>query len=46
MATAPALSKFGGEPMMDSHLHRSIVKALQYVTITRPDVAFTVNRDS
>jgi hypothetical protein len=46
MATSPTLSKFEGESMSNPSLYRSIVGALQYVTITRPDVAFAVNRVS
>jgi hypothetical protein len=46
MATGQSLSKFGGEQMHDPHLFRSIVGTLQYVTITRPDIAFVVNHVS
>jgi Reverse transcriptase (RNA-dependent DNA polymerase) len=46
MATAPPLSKFGGEDMSDPSLFRSIVGALQYVMITRPYIKFAVNRVS
>jgi Reverse transcriptase (RNA-dependent DNA polymerase)/gag-polypeptide of LTR copia-type len=38
------LSKFSGTKMKDSLLYRSIVGALQYATITRPDIAFAVNK--
>jgi hypothetical protein len=38
------LSKFDGEPLEDASHYRSIVGALQYLTITRPDIAFTVNK--
>jgi Reverse transcriptase (RNA-dependent DNA polymerase) len=40
MATTPALTKSDRESMLDPHLYRSIVGALQYATITRPDIAF------
>ncbi|XP_016737763.1 uncharacterized mitochondrial protein AtMg00810-like [Gossypium hirsutum] len=38
------LSAHEGNPVDDAHLYRSIVGALQYVVITRPDVAFAVNK--
>ncbi|XP_043698708.1 uncharacterized mitochondrial protein AtMg00810-like [Telopea speciosissima] len=34
----------GGDAMPNPTDYRSIVGALQYVTLTRPDVSFTVNR--
>jgi len=46
MAVSPALSKYDGDPLPDPFLFRSVVGALQYVTITRPDIAFAVNRVS
>jgi hypothetical protein len=46
MVVSPSLSKHVGEPISDPYLFRSIVGALQYVTITRPDIAFVVNRVS
>jgi Reverse transcriptase (RNA-dependent DNA polymerase) len=46
MATGKVLSKFGGATFDDPHLFRSIIGALQYVTITRPDISFAVNRVS
>ncbi|CAN1184716.1 Retrovirus-related Pol polyprotein from transposon RE2, partial [Linum perenne] len=33
-----------GEPFHDPKLYRQTVGALQYVTITRPDITFAVNR--
>ncbi|KAG8472240.1 hypothetical protein CXB51_034481 [Gossypium anomalum] len=38
------LSAHEGNPVDDAHLYRSIVGALQYVVITRPDIAFAVNK--
>ncbi|RVW44406.1 Retrovirus-related Pol polyprotein from transposon RE1 [Vitis vinifera] len=38
------LSKFDGDPMADVTHYRSVVGALQYVTLTRPDIAFAVNK--
>jgi hypothetical protein len=46
MAMGHMLSKYDGESMEDPHLFRSIVGALQYITITCPDVSFAVNRVS
>jgi Reverse transcriptase (RNA-dependent DNA polymerase) len=44
MQSGLQLSKTQGDPFSDPHLYRSIVGALQYVTITRPEIAFAVNR--
>ncbi|XP_034684182.1 uncharacterized mitochondrial protein AtMg00810-like [Vitis riparia] len=38
------LFKFDGDPMADVTHYRSVVGALQYVTLTRPDIAFVVNK--
>ncbi|WJX96151.1 hypothetical protein P8452_77393 [Trifolium repens] len=38
------LSKFGTDSMSDPTLYRSTVGALQYATLTRPDIAFSVNK--
>ena len=38
------LSKFDGELMEDVTMYRSIVGALQYVTMKLPDIAFVVNK--
>ena len=38
------LSKFDGDPMADVTHYRSVVRAFQYVTLTRPDISFTVNK--
>jgi Reverse transcriptase (RNA-dependent DNA polymerase)/GAG-pre-integrase domain/gag-polypeptide of LTR copia-type len=40
------LSKFQGTPMPDPQLYRSIVGALQYATIIRPDISYAVNKAS
>jgi Reverse transcriptase (RNA-dependent DNA polymerase) len=46
MATGTPLSKSFGEPLIDRHLYKSIVRALQYTTITHPEIYFTVNHVS
>lgn len=46
MASSCRLSKNSGDPMTDPHLYRSIVGALQYATITRPEIGFSVNKVS
>lgn len=40
------LSKEEGEPTVDGKLYRSVVGTLQYVTITRPELSFSVNKVS
>jgi hypothetical protein len=46
MFTSEKLSLQGGEPLElnDSTQYRSIVGALQYLTLTRPDISFAVNK--
>ena len=39
-----SLSKFDGDVMEDVTMYISVVGALQYVTLTRPDIAFAVNK--
>ena len=48
-ATTPGLlgqtlSHLDGEPLLDATLYRSMVGALQYLTLTRPDISFAVNK--
>jgi hypothetical protein len=38
------LSKFSGDPLPTPHEYHSIVGALQYVTLTGPDIAFVINQ--
>lgn len=33
-----------GDPVEDASLYRNIVGALQYATITRPEISYAVNR--
>ncbi|GER52645.1 transposon Ty1-DR1 gag-pol polyprotein [Striga asiatica] len=44
MVSHPTLSKFQGNPISDGYLYRQIVGALQYITLTRPDISFSVNK--
>lgn len=44
MTTGQKLSNYGSDPVNDVQLCRSIVGALQYATITRPEIAYYVNR--
>ena len=46
MLSTLKLSKDDGDPFMDGKLYRSIVGALQYATITRPEISFCVNKVS
>ena len=40
----PKLSASAGQPATDAALYRSIVGALQYLTLTRPDIQFAVQQ--
>ena len=44
MASNLKLSKNVGDPFQDVILYRSTVGALQYLTFTRPDISFSVNK--
>lgn len=44
MASTTKLSKIGSDSVQDSHQYRSIVGALQYLTLTRPEIAYSVNK--
>ena len=43
-AVGKNLSKFDGDLMEDVTIYRSIVGVLQYVTLTRPNIAYPVNK--
>lgn len=38
------LSRFGTDSLSDPTEYKSVVGALQYTTLTRPEIAFSVNR--
>lgn len=38
------LSAIGSDPIQDPKVYRSLVGALQYATITRPEISYAVNR--
>jgi len=42
--TKSKLSMHDGEPATDGTFYRSITGALQYLTLTRPDIAYAVNQ--
>ena len=44
MSLSIGISAFIGDPMEDPSLYRSTVGSLQYLSLTQPDLAFSVNR--
>jgi hypothetical protein len=44
MSSSSSLSAFDGDSMDDPLLYRSTVRSLQYLSLTRPDLAFAINR--
>lgn len=44
VVSGTSLSRHGGDPLPNPMKYRSIVGALQYCTITRPDLSFAVNK--
>lgn len=46
MFTAHALSLFSGDPLIEPSSYRSLVSALQYLSLTRLDISFAVNKVS
>ena len=42
--TKPKTSSNNGKPLDDGSSYRSMASALQYLTITRPDLAYTVQQ--
>ncbi|KAG8475410.1 hypothetical protein CXB51_032233 [Gossypium anomalum] len=44
MVSSSMLSKDEGDPLADPTEYRSIAGALQYIVLTRPDIAYAVNR--
>jgi histone deacetylase 1/2 len=43
-AVGKNLSKFDSDPLTDVTQYRSVVGALQYLTIIRPNIAFASNK--
>ncbi|KAE8706943.1 hypothetical protein F3Y22_tig00110387pilonHSYRG00340 [Hibiscus syriacus] len=46
MVVAPKIKANVGQLFSDVHLYRSIVGGLQYICLTRPDIAYAVNKVS
>jgi hypothetical protein len=46
MSTTHTLSLLSGDPLNDPSSYRSLVGALQYLSLTRPDISFAVNKVS
>jgi Reverse transcriptase (RNA-dependent DNA polymerase) len=44
MASGTILTQEGSIPCSNPHLYRSIVGSLQYATLTRPEIAYSVNK--
>lgn len=44
MTSGQRLTAHGSDPVKDIHLYRSIVGALQYATIRRPETTCSVNK--
>ncbi|KAG7533328.1 Reverse transcriptase RNA-dependent DNA polymerase [Arabidopsis thaliana x Arabidopsis arenosa] len=44
MAATPMISLFTGSALDDASEYRSVLGSLQYLSFTRPDIAFAVNR--
>lgn len=44
MTSTTSLSQFTGDAFSEPTLYRSVVGSLQYLAITRPDVAFAVGK--
>ena len=44
MASSCKLSKHGSDPMQDGSFYRFIVGALQYVTMTHPELSYSANK--
>lgn len=44
MVVGQKLSKVGNDDFEDPSLYRSVVGALQYLALTRPDISFSMNK--
>lgn len=44
MTSGCKMTSYGSDPVSDTQLYRSVVGALQYATITRPEISYSGNR--
>ena len=44
ISTSPPLSKLSGDPLSNAEQYRQMVGSLQYITLTKPDISFSVNK--
>ncbi|OWM63729.1 hypothetical protein CDL15_Pgr005991 [Punica granatum] len=44
ISSGSRLSLHDGDPFQDYSLYRSVVESLQYLSLTRPDITYTVNQ--
>jgi hypothetical protein len=44
MSSNTVLSQYGGTALSDPSTYRSVVASLQYLSLTRPDIAFVINK--
>lgn len=44
MTAGNKMTSYGSDPVVNAQFYRSVAGALQYVTVTRPELAFSVNK--
>ncbi|KAK0576029.1 hypothetical protein LWI29_010847 [Acer saccharum] len=44
LPTSPPISLYSGTPLEDPTTYRTVVGSLQYLSLTRPDISFAVNK--